>query len=105
MPQPGEAERLIALFSETVGATLSYVNQPAILEILDRTRENVGVFSSPRARAAKALLAMVFAHAVSTRDAAGAESYYRHALCLLDPKTLYAPSLELCRLPWLFGMW
>lgn len=95
IPPREEAIGWIALFSDTVGAILPYISQPAILEILDKIEEAALRPSPSSNRAAKALLSIVFAHALSTRDADASEHYYRQTLSLLDPRTLYAPSLEL----------
>jgi hypothetical protein len=43
----------------------------------------------------RALLYIVFAHALSPSDSARGEDYYRQTLSLLDPKTLYTPTIEL----------
>lgn len=86
---------LISRFFDTVGAVLPYVNQPALLDSFDKIAGPSESHPKSSNRAVKALRSIIFAHALSTRDAAAAEPFYRRTLSLLDPKTLYAPSLEL----------
>ena len=86
---------LISRFFDTVGAVLPYINQPALLDSFDKIAGPSESHPKSSNRAVKALRSIIFAHALSTRDAAAAEPFYRRTLSLLDPKTLYAPSLEL----------
>lgn len=94
-PGRDEAINLISRFFDTVGAVLPYVNQPALLESFDKIVGPSESRQRPPSRVAKALRSIVFAHALSTQDVGAAEPFYRRTLSLLDPKTLYAPSLEL----------
>ncbi|UPK95844.1 hypothetical protein LCI18_006779 [Fusarium solani-melongenae] len=94
-PGRDEAMNLISRFFDTVGAVLPYVNQPALLDSFDKIAGPSESHPKSSNRAVKALRSIIFAHALSTRDAAAAEPFYRRTLSLLDPKTLYAPSLEL----------
>ncbi|KAI1027023.1 hypothetical protein LB504_008086 [Fusarium proliferatum] len=94
-PGRDEAMNLISRFFDTVGAVLPYVNQPALLESFDKIVGPSESRQRPPSRVAKALRSIVFAHALSTQDVGAAEPFYRRTLSLLDPKTLYAPSLEL----------
>ncbi|RFN54496.1 c6 transcription factor [Fusarium flagelliforme] len=94
-PGRDEAMNLISRFFDTVGALLPYVNQSALVASFDKISGPSESQSESSNRAVKALRSIIFAHALSTRDAAAAEPFYRGTLSLLDPKTLYTPCLEL----------
>ncbi|KAM5380818.1 hypothetical protein ACJZ2D_003342 [Fusarium nematophilum] len=94
-PSREDAVKWISRFFDTVGAVLPYVNEPALLEGFDKIERDSAVAEQSSHRAMQALLTVVFAHALSTQDAAAAEPFYRRTLGLLDPRTLYAPRLEL----------
>jgi hypothetical protein len=102
MPERSTAARWISRFFDTVGATLPYVTEPALLAGLEKIQTNLRD-SDPSTRALRPLLSIVFAHALSTLDdEASPEPFYRRTLQLLDPKTMYVSSLELRTSPLLF---
>ncbi|RGP81151.1 c6 transcription factor [Fusarium longipes] len=94
-PGGNEAMNLISRFFDTVGAVLPYINQPALLDSFDKISGPSESHPKSSNSVVKALQSIIFAHALSTQNAAAAEPFYRRTLKLLDPKTLYAPSLEL----------
>ncbi|KAM5354985.1 hypothetical protein ACJ41O_001631 [Fusarium nematophilum] len=87
-PSREDAVKWISRFFDTVGAVLPYVNEPALLEGFDKIERDSAVAEQSSHRAMQALLTVVFAHALSTQDAAAAEPFYRRTLGLLDPRTL-----------------
>lgn len=89
------ASKWISRFFDTVGAVVPYVTEPALLEGMEKMDGRTG-HGYPVPCSLQALLSIVFAHALSTLDEGSPEPFYRRTLSLLDPKTLYVSSLELC---------
>jgi hypothetical protein len=92
-PSNEQAMDWISSFFDAVGAILPYVNEPGILDGLNKLRR--GTTGTSPSHMTRALLYIVFAHALSPSDSARGENYYRQTLSLLDPKTLYTPTIEL----------
>lgn len=97
-PSHQTAVSWIGRFFDTVGSVLPYISEPALLESIDRV-ESKTTTNLPSMRSVQALLSIVFAHTLSTLEERSAEPYYRRTLGLLDPRTVYVSSLELCQSP------
>ncbi|KPM42955.1 hypothetical protein AK830_g3642 [Neonectria ditissima] len=72
----------IARFFNTVGAVLPYISEAPLLREANRMGARTWD-DSPHARSTKALLNIVFAHALSTMDDASPEPFYERAFELL----------------------
>lgn len=73
----------IARFFDTVGAVLPYISEAPLLREVNKMGATLGHDNTPQSRPTKALLNVVFAHALSTLDQGSPEPFYHRALGLL----------------------
>ncbi|KAH6871634.1 fungal-specific transcription factor domain-containing protein, partial [Thelonectria olida] len=81
-PDPQTCIEWIARFFDTVGVVLPYVSEAPLLREVNKMGTALG-YDTPQSRPTKALLNVVFAHALSTLDQGSPEPFYHKALGLL----------------------
>lgn len=81
-PDPQTCIEWIARFFDTVGVVLPYVSEAPLLREVNKMGTSLG-YDTPQSRPTKALLNVVFAHALSTLDQGSPEPFYHRALGLL----------------------
>lgn len=89
-----ESLELIKRFFDTIGGALPFISQPTLIDEVHRGTDKLeGRRSS---RSSKALLNIVFAHALSTVDGGLPEPFYHKALGLLlmDEQNVCTSNLE-----------
>lgn len=85
----------IARFFDTVGSVLPYISEAPLLREANRMGARIWN-DSPHSRSTKALLYIVFAHALSTLDDASPEPFYHRSLGLLmtNEQSVFSWNLE-----------
>lgn len=85
----------IARFFDTVGSVLPYISEAPLLREANRMGARIWN-DSPHSRSTKALLYIVFAHALSTLDDGSPEPFYHRSLGLLmtNEQSVFSWNLE-----------
>ncbi|TWU74259.1 hypothetical protein ED733_004618 [Metarhizium rileyi] len=80
-------------FFDTVAPVFPFVNKSMLIREIDLIDSRTGTWHSCPSNT-RALMNIVFAHALATWEDGAAEPFYRRALSLLDEKGLYLPTVE-----------
>ncbi|KAH7137352.1 fungal-specific transcription factor domain-containing protein [Dactylonectria estremocensis] len=94
-PNPQTCVDWIARFFDTVGSVLPYISEGPLLREANRMGSRIWI-DSPHSRSTKALLYIVFAHALSTLDDGMPDPFYHKSLGLLmtNEQSVFSWNLE-----------